>query len=114
VLLTLGNPHADHTGRQEELVPAQVDTAADLTVLPSQVIARLQLIPVDEYPILGFGGEVEEYVRYLVELSIHGVPESFVIPVVVAEGEPHALVGRDVLNQLRITLDGPRQLMDIE
>lgn len=37
-------------------LPAQIDTAADRTVIPGGLVARLALVPLDELPVAGFGG----------------------------------------------------------
>jgi hypothetical protein len=36
--------------------PAQIDTAADRTVIPGGFVAKLGLVPLDEMQVAGFGG----------------------------------------------------------
>ncbi len=47
----------DETGREIRL-PGQIDTVADRTVLPESLVSELGLVPLDELPVAGFGGQV--------------------------------------------------------
>lgn len=94
-------------------LPAQIDTAADRTVIPGGLVARLGLVRLDELPVAGFGGQVLLVATYLVELSLRGQP-SRLIEVIAHEGEPHVLLGRDVLNHHRLLLDGPGLALEID
>jgi hypothetical protein len=93
-------------------MPAQIDTAADRTVIPGGLVARLGLVPLDELAVAGFGGQVLLVATYLVELSLRGQPPRL-IEVLAHEGEPHVLLGRDVLNHCRLLLDGPGLALEI-
>ena len=94
-------------------LPAQIDTAADRTVIPGGLVARLGLVPLDEIPVAGFGGLVLLVSTYLVELSLRGqTPRP--IEVIAHEGEPYVLLGRDVLNHHRLLLDGPGLALEID
>ncbi len=93
-------------------IPAQVDTAADRTVLPETLARGLDLLPTGSLLIGGLGGEVRPLRSYTVFIGIHDLPpHSF--KVVTCEGEPWVLLGRDVLNHYRIVLDGPGQALEI-
>jgi hypothetical protein len=93
-------------------LPAQIDTAADRTVIPGGLVARLGLVPLDELPVAGFGGQVLLVPTYLVELAIRTLlPQS--IEVLAHAEEPFVLLGRDVLNRHRLLLDGPGQTLEI-
>jgi len=93
-------------------VPAQVDTAADRTVIPGGLVAQLGLVPLDELRVAGFGGQVLIVLTYLVEVTLRGQSPRF-IEVIAHEGEPYVLLGRDVLNHLRMVLDGPSLSLEI-
>jgi hypothetical protein len=93
-------------------VPAQLDTAADRTVIPTALVARLGLVPLDELPVSGFGGQVLLVPTYLVEVTVRGQPTR-PVEVLSHEGEPHILLGRDVLNHHRLLLDGPGLALEI-
>ena len=112
VLLSIRRPRS--TGLDPQLLPAQVDTAADFTVVPWAEIAQLQLVPVDEILVQGFESDPAEYPRYLVDVAIQGSTDRVIVPVLAAQNEPYVLLGRDVLNCFRIVLDGPNRALDIE
>jgi hypothetical protein len=54
-------------------VPAQIDTAADVSVIPGRLVAELQLLPLDSVSALGFGGHLLTLPTFLVELRIRGL-----------------------------------------
>lgn len=95
-----------------EDIPAQIDTAADRTVVPSGLVTRLGLVPLDELPIAGFGGQVLLVPTYYVELAIRGQPPR-PVEVLAHESESHVLLGRDVLNHHRLLLGGPGLALEI-
>lgn len=99
-------------GPYSDDLPAQIDTVADRSVIPGGLIARLGLVPLDELPVAGFGGQVLMVSTYLVELSLRGQPPRLV-EVLAHEGEPYVLLGRDILNHLRLLLDGPGLALEI-
>jgi len=99
-------------GNSLDNLPAQVDTAADRTVIPGELVTRLGLVPLDELPVAGFGGQVLLVTTYLVEISLRDGP-SRPIEVFAHEGEPYILLGRDVLNHLHLRLDGPGLVLEI-
>lgn len=71
-------------------LPALLDTAADISVVPSHVAERLRLVPLDEVPIGGFEGRVSWGSTFLVELAIRQC-EFRVIRIVAGRDEPHVL-----------------------
>src|SRR5205823_120539 len=100
------------TGHTVDGLPAQVDTAADRAVIPGGLVARLGLVPLDELPVAGFGGQVLLVPTYLLELAIRSLPPQPVEVLAHAE-EPFVLLGRDVLNRHRLLLDGPGLALEI-
>jgi hypothetical protein len=101
------------TGANAADVPAQLDCAADRTVIPGKVVVDLGLVPLDEVPIGGFGGQVFVLRTYRVELGIRGL-QPHLIEVIAHDEEPVVLLGRDVLNRHNIALLGPSQKLEIE
>jgi hypothetical protein len=93
-------------------LPAQIDTAADRTVIPGGLVARLGLVPLDELPVAGFGGQVLLVSTYFVEVTVRGQPPR-PVEVLAHEGETYVLLGRDVLNHYRLMLDGPGLALEI-
>jgi hypothetical protein len=110
VQVTLRNPT---TGEQRRGIPAQMDTAADRTVLPEAVGLSLHLNRIGEMLVGGFGGTVTVVPLYGVLLGVHTFPPRS-IEVIVHPEEQWVLLGRDVLNQLRALLDGPATALEIE
>ncbi len=50
---------------------------------------------------------------FLVQIQLRG-SHTQVIKVLASAEEPYILLGRDVLNRFRITLDGPNLVLEIE
>ena len=93
-------------------MPAQLDPGADRTVLPSHVIAALNLVEDGTFFFQGFASQVIELPLYLVTVAIHDLPP-VTITAVLGEMEPFVLLGRDVLNHFRVLLDGPQLALEI-
>lgn len=110
VNVSLRNPH---TGVVAPSVAAQVDCAADRSVLPSSVIETLALVEDGRLLFQGFAGEVVELPIFLVEIGIHDLP-AVAVRAVLGEAENHVLLGRDLLNTRRILLDGPGLATEID
>lgn len=108
--VTLVNPA---TGATLTSVPAQIDSAADRSVLPPRLVTALELTQFGDLEVAGLGGEVGQLPTYPVLLGIHDLPARSHL-VLACEGEPWVLLGRDVLNQYRIVLDGPASAVEID
>jgi len=100
------------TGHELSGLPAQVDSAADRTIVPGPTIAELGLVPDGRVVFQGFGSQLFELPIYLVEIK---GPDLLPMPIRVAlgENEPYLLLGRDVLNACRVLLDGPHLALEI-
>ena len=93
-------------------VAAQLDTAADRTVLPGQLVKTLGLVEDGRLHFEGFAGEIVELPVFLIEIQIHELPAQL-IRAALGERERHILLGRDVLNAHRCLLDGPQLTLEI-
>jgi hypothetical protein len=60
----------------------------------------------------GFAGEVVELPIFLVAVQVHDLTP-VLVRAALGEREPHVLLGRDVLNVQRYTLDGPQLALEI-
>jgi len=109
VLVAVGDPAGPALVRD---LPAQIDTAADRTVLPMAVVEALDLEPIDDVLIGGFGGAQQVVPVYLASVAIQSFP-----PVTLAAlahaGERWLILGRDVLNNHRLVLDGPGLVLEL-
>ena len=109
VYVVLRNPV---TGAEQRDVPAQLDSAADRTLLPSALVQSLGLPQIGTIPIGGVGGITLTMPSYPVQVAIDNLP-SQVVEVVASAGESWVLLGRDVVNDHRMLLDGPQGFLDI-
>jgi hypothetical protein len=109
VNVTLRNPV---TGAEHRDVPAQLDIAADRTVLPATLVAVLALPQIGTISIGGVGGFIQPMASYPVQVALHDLPVQ-TIEAVASPGEQWVLLGRDVLNAFRINLVGPQLFLEI-
>jgi hypothetical protein len=93
-------------------VPAQLDPAADLSVIPGRLVDELQLIPLDSLSVLGFGGHLMTSPTFLVQLQVRGL-HPVTLKVLASHDEPYALLGRDLLNRFTVVLDGPNLVLEM-
>lgn len=85
---------------------AKLDSGADMTVISQHAIGELRLIPASRISVSSFDGrEVWRY-TYYINLSLQGF--EFRMVKVIASKRRDVLLGRDILNRLRATLDGKR------
>lgn len=89
-------------------VLAFLDTAASGCVVPLGLLCQLGLAPVRRAVVLGVGNVPTTLDLYDVNVEIPGVVTA-TARVVGHPTEPTMLIGRDILNQFRITFDGPNQ-----
>ncbi len=95
--------------RSKTVTDAIPDIGADMTCLPVDDCQDLDLFlfPYDSGVAHPFGGVSRQVTFYAGRIEINGkIHLAIVEPV----AEPERLVGREVLNQTRVTFDGPAQL----
>jgi clan AA aspartic protease len=85
-------------------IQAKIDTGADITVLPQHAISKLRLIPAGRLTVISFDGREERKYTYFVNLQFNNF--KFQMVEVISAKRQDALLGRDILNQLKTTLDG--------
>jgi predicted aspartyl protease len=110
VHVTLRSPDG---ARDAGELPALVDTGADRTIVPRGAVNGLGLIPLDEVPLMGMGGQVGRYSTFIVQLQVRQLAP-FLVEVAASDDEPFIILGRDVLNRYRIILDGPKLALEID
>lgn len=93
--------------------PALVDTGADRTIIPSEIVNALRLTAGGESRIGGLGLTVETLPSYLVLIAIRN-QKPIRIEALSSPDESYILLGRDVLNHFRILLDGPGLVLEID
>jgi len=90
---------------------AKLDTGADITVLPQSAINEFRLMPAGRISVFSFNGREEWRYTYFVDLSFHN--SKFPMVEVIGARRHDALLGRDVLNLMKITLDGKDLSFDL-
>jgi predicted aspartyl protease len=90
-------------GEDAVTVPMLVDTGADCTLVPAAIIRRLGLPSVDVIGLTGVGGSRSRATVHAASVELGGVRLLARVVAFVDE----AILGRDLLNQTVMTLDGP-------
>ena len=92
-------------------VAAIVDTAADRTIIPLDFLHQLKLRPVAQARAQGFGTAPFVVDVYELRVVIPNVCD-VIVRAVEHANETKILLGRDVLNQLAFTFDGPNGFIE--
>lgn len=87
------------------LLTALIDTGADACILPIDILMEIGAVYLETRQLYGITGHTLSVNLYLLEVQIgpHRMPG---IRAVAAKPGAEAILGRDVLNQLILTLDG--------
>lgn len=96
-----------------ENVPALIVSGADCTLVPAAIVKDMHLEQTGIRWIQGVGSRPVQEPTYAARLNFRSHSEQHLLNIVASETEPFILPGRDLLNQYRIVLDGPRQLIEI-
>ena len=91
---------------------AFVDSVADATIVPLRQIRLLQTQADDRKYLRSQWGERRTVDIYFVDVGIGDVRLPLV-EIVADEMGDEVILGRNVLNQLRVLLDGPRGIVDV-
>ncbi len=94
-----------YTPEQHRVIPAKLDTGADLSAIPQSIADELNLLPVQTITAESFDGTRTMLDTYVVILEI--AQTRFRNIEVILISEDHALLGRDVLNHFYVRLYGP-------
>ena len=90
---------------------AQVDSGADATMLPLSLLKEVQAEYEDTQIMITASGQREVVDLYAAKIEV--VEQIFYLSVVALKGEQEAIIGRDVLNDLKITLNEPANTTEI-
>jgi predicted aspartyl protease len=95
----------DIDGGKEVIITAMIDSGADATMIPLAVIKEVGALFIRERRMYGTTGSGKKVNTYLVVIRV-GPYTLYGIEAVGMVGGKEALLGRDVLNQLVVTLNG--------
>jgi predicted aspartyl protease len=95
------------TGMSVFDVPMLIDTGADVTLLPRTYVEQLGVTPDEDilYEVQGFDGQSK--MADMVQLEMVFLGQKFKGQFLLID-QPMGIIGRNILNNLRILLDGPR------
>jgi hypothetical protein len=99
------------TGKRTQLLHAPLDTGSDSTVAPLTLLRGLGAHPTRREQVRSLWGGyrmVRLYKVALIVADIH-IPDLEVV----GSDDNDLLLGRDVLNQLRLLLDGPAETVEL-
>ena len=87
------------------------DTGGDITTIPTTILSQLQIPPAREVLAIGYDGTESRQRTHLVHLDLVGSRCAY-LEVMATSGD-QVLIGRDLLNQWIVTLNGPEEQFDI-
>lgn len=93
-------------------IEALVDTGADGTLLPLDVLEQTGAVFVDRAFLRGITGQRQAVDIYLVTIHLGRFRISGIRAVALPPGNA-AILGRDVLNQLEMRLQGPAEVTEV-
>jgi predicted aspartyl protease len=105
----LTSPDGSHEVRD---VPAQIDTGADITVVPESVVLELQLVAAEEITVTALGNQKSAAMTYCVQAAPRNC-KPVIIEVIANPDEPNVLLGRDFLNNFHLVLNGPGLVLEL-
>lgn len=111
VVVRVANPTTKN-GKEKE---GKIDTGAFMTAIPETLVSELALVPAGEYETKGYKkeekAEGQKHCTYFVDIALKGY--SFPYTEVLAVDRQNVLIGRDILNQLKLILDGKNLTFEI-
>jgi predicted aspartyl protease len=93
-------------------LPALLDSGADGTIVPINYLNEIQAPSTVEMTIRSQWGERHRVLLYLVDAKIGDLTLPG-IEVVGDEISDEIVIGRDILNRLRVLLDGPKEITKV-
>lgn len=92
-------------------VKAQVDSGADATMMPISVLEQVGALFEATHSARDFSGQAHIVDLYAAAVSLAG--QTFYLRVIAQENTNEGIIGRDILNDLVVTLNGPAHVTEI-
>ncbi len=96
----------------ETELSALVDTGADVTIMPARLIEPLDIQADNRKILRSPWGERRPVNVYLLDVGIGDIRLPL-MEIVADDRGNEVILGRNVLNRLKMVLDGPRQLLEL-
>jgi len=93
------------------LVNVQIDTGADASMMPVAVLESTGALFESTRYARDFSGKTHLVDLYSVTVSLAG--QTFYLQVIAQENTDEGIIGRDILNNLVVTLNGPANTTEI-
>lgn len=97
--------------RWRATIPSLLDTGSEITAIPERTIERLRLYPVGRLKLTGIHSTK---INYTYSINLRILTYKFTDLEVVSTPLEFAVVGREILNDLLLTLDGPSLTFTVE
>jgi predicted aspartyl protease len=103
--------HHPYLSNRRHLIPAKLDTGADLSAIPKSIAEKLQLLPSRTILAEGYDGKQSIIETYAITLEIAQAHIRHIEVILISDD--YALVGRDILNHFYTRLNGPDLNFDL-
>ena len=104
--------HIKRNEHQKTII-ALVDSGSDVTMIPINILRAIGAKYIETRQVRGISGLAYPVDTYLVKISI-GPHTIYGIEAAAVEDHEEAIIGRDVLNQLVVILNGLAEMLEIE
>ena len=103
-----------HEAAPATVFSASIDTGADFTLIPLTWLVQIDASESRYAYMRGLWSEQRQITLYLVDLHLEtGVLPGVVVAGIDDEGDQEIVLGRNILNQLILLLDGPHLQTDV-
>ncbi len=99
--------------KNQQTITALIDSVSDVTMIPINVLRAVKAKYVETRQMRGISGLAYPVDTYLVKICI-GPHTIYGIEAAAVERHEEAIIGRDVLNQLVVILNGLAEMIEIE
>jgi hypothetical protein len=106
--VVVSNPYSKESRKER----GKVDSGADISVIPFGFVPQLGLAPARRLLARGYDGREGSVITYYVDLAVQEF--AFELVEVVATPRTDILLGRDILNRLKMLLDGKALTFELQ